>query len=207
MPEKTENFVTEDNDDILSFGEEFEKDFNLIEEGDYEVTLENLEKRSSSKGGKYLNLTFGIRKDVDQKFKGRKLFYPVFENEGDKAYNFDVINKIIITQKGTKNYRTHFQTIDQVFQYLVGLHLVVSVEIAFDDYNGKDRNRIKDWSFAPSVWDAKKESIQEAPVEEVAPKTAPKVAPKAPEHVPSVQAQAPANDLDTVDLPDDDFPF
>lgn len=151
MPEKKENTVT--NNETLDFGEDFEKSFGLIDEGDYEVTLEKLEKKTSAKGGKYLNITFGIRKDVEQKFKGRKLFYSIFAQEGDKAYNFDVINKIIITQKNRPDYKTHFEDIDEVFQYLVGLHLIISVEITFDDYSGSDRNRVADWSFKPSIWD------------------------------------------------------
>ena len=163
---KQENFVDdEDNEDILNFGEEFEKGFGLIDEGDYEVVLEKLEKKTSAKGGKYLNVTFGIRRDVDQKFKGRKLFYSIFAQEGDKAYNFDVINKIIVTQKGRPTYKTHFKDIDEVLQYLVGLRLVISVEITFDDFSGKDRNKVVDWSFAPSVWDTQDHKPEAAPQE------------------------------------------
>lgn len=155
-------FANEDNDDILNFGEEFDKkDFDLIDEDKYEVVLEKLEKKTSSKGTKYLNLTFQIRKDVEQKFKGRKLFYSIFAQEGDKAYNFNVVNKIILTQKDRKTYKTHFKDIDEVLQYLVGLRLVLEVEIAFDEFSGKEKNRVVDWSFEPSVWDTQDHSSNE----------------------------------------------
>lgn len=156
---KTENFVAEDNDDILNFGEEFDKkEFELIDEGKYEVVLEKLERKTSSKGSKYLNLTFQIRRDVEQNFKGRKLFYTIFAQDGDRAYNFNVINKIILTQKNRSDYKTHFKDIDEVLQYLIGLRLIVEVEISFDEYSGTEKNKIVDWSFEPSIWDTQDHS-------------------------------------------------
>lgn len=141
----------------ISFGEEYDtQDFGLIDDGDYEVTIFRVEEKTSkTKGSKYLNITFEIRDDVDQKFKKRKLFYTIGKKEGDACYDFGRINKIILTQKGRSDYKNRFDTFDEVLFYLNGLHMVVTVETNFDDYKQEDRNEIKDWSFRPSVVDSK----------------------------------------------------
>ena len=155
--------MSEENKSLINFGVEFDTngEFTLIDDGKYEVLLEKVEPKVSTNGNKYLNLTFKIRADVEQNFKNRKLFYRINAKEGDPTgYDFNRLNKLIITQKNTANYKKYFNDIDEVLQYLVGLHLVLYVETSFDDYMGKDRNSVKDWSFEPSVWDT-----QEHPVE------------------------------------------
>lgn len=150
MPEEKLNILS------LNFGEEFDTngEFPLVDDGKYEVAIEKIEPKESKKGNKYLNVTFIIRKDVDQEFKNSRLFYRINSKEGDPTgYDFNRLNKIIITQKNTANYKKYFTDIDEVLQYLVGLHLVLTVETTFDDYSQKDRNVVKDWSFEPSVWD------------------------------------------------------
>lgn len=149
MPEEKINAMA------LNFGEEFDTngDFALIDDGKYEVVIDKIEQKESQKGNKYLNVVFKIRNDVDQGFKNRKLFYRINAKEGDICYDFNRVNKIIITQKNTPTYKKFFTDVDEVLQYLVGLHLIITVETAFDDYSQKDRNNVKDWAFEPSVWD------------------------------------------------------
>jgi hypothetical protein len=145
----------EKNVNAINFGEEFDTngEFSLIDDGKYEVVIEKVEPKESQKGNKYLNVVFKIRNDVDQNFKNRKLFYRINSKEGDVCYDFNRVNKIIITQKNTANYKKFFIDVDEVLQYLVGLHLVLTVETSYDEYSQKDRNNVKDWSFEPSVWD------------------------------------------------------
>lgn len=137
----------------INFGEEFDKqEFGLIDDGKYEVTIDKIEQKVSAKtGNKYLNFTFSIRDDVDQKFKRRKLFYTIAKKEGDPCYDFTRVNKIILTQKGKPTYKSRFLDFDEVLLYLHGLNLVLTVETNFDDYRGEDRNEVKDWSFEPSM--------------------------------------------------------
>lgn len=176
----------------LNFGEEFDTngEFELIDEGKYEVVIEKVEPKISKNQKKYLNITFKIRDDVDQDFKKRKLFYRINEKDNDPTgYDFNRLNKIIITQKNTKNYQKYFADTDEVLQYLVGLHLVITVEVAFDDYSQKDRNNVKDWAFEPSVWDTQEHpaKIEKANTESL---------------------EATAKEAEKVlDLPDDDLPF
>lgn len=46
------------------------REYELITDGDYEVTLE-AEWAKTKSGDQYINCKFTIRKDVDQKFGGR----------------------------------------------------------------------------------------------------------------------------------------
>lgn len=175
--------MSEENKEVvsagaLSFGEEFDTggEFTLIDDGKYEVAIEKIERKESQKGNKYLNVTFKIRNDVEQEFKNRKLFYRINSKEGDPTgYDFNRLNKLIITQR---NYKKYFTDVDEVLQYLVGAHLIVTVETVFDDYSSKDRNQVKDWAFEPSIWDT-----QEHP------------APVVKEHT------------EQLDLPDSELPF
>ena len=136
----------------LQFGEEFEnKEFEAIEDGDYEVTLEKVERKVAQTGKKYLNLSLRIRRDIDQPAQGRVLFVKIWENDGDSVYNHAKINHIIVTQKNTgEHYKTDFRTFDDVLQYLHGLNFIVTVEKFFNEFTAKDDNRVKDWSYKPS---------------------------------------------------------
>lgn len=146
--------MTEETFNGISFGKEFDKQaFGLIDDGKYEVVIEKAEEKTSVKGSKYLNITFRIRDDVDQNFKNRRLFYTIGKKENDACYDFGRVNKIILTQEGRADYKSRFDTFDEVLFYLNGLHLVVTVVTTFDDYRGEDRNEVKDFSFEPSLWD------------------------------------------------------
>ena len=144
------------------FGEEYDtqQEFTLIDDGRYEGVIDKIEKKTSKAGNKYLNLTLKIRDDVDQKFKKRSLFYVIVKKPEDTkgVYDYTKINRLIMTQKETKDYKTHFLSegealIDDIIQYLQGRHLSFEVKTEFDDTTAKDRNVVNDFTFAPSEWD------------------------------------------------------
>lgn len=182
MAEETKNL----NEEIIEFGSDKQQElesnteFELIDDGTYEVVLERIDNKQSNRNGKitkYLNLTFAIRNDVNQSFKNRKVWYTIFARENDKAFNFNEINALIITQEGRKDYKRHFKDFDEILQYLIGLHMTLDVAIEFNQFKGKDDNVIVNGSFKPSVWDTKtpEEKTQEQ--------------------------------LDPITIPDDDLPF
>lgn len=158
MAEEKENMSLEEEG--IEFGSDKKSaeksEFELIDEDTYEVVLEKLEPKSSTKNGrtvKYMNITFVIRNDVDQKFKNRKVWYTIFARENDVAFNFNAINAIIVTQEGRADYKRHFKNVDQIFQYLIGLHLRLKVGIEFNKFKGKNDNTIVENSFTFSQWD------------------------------------------------------
>lgn len=146
------------SEEKLQFGEEFEqKEFEALEPGDYEVTLEKVERKvaagADGTNKKYLNLSLRVRRDIDQPGKGRMLFTKIWANDGDAVYNHSKINHIIVTQKNTgEHYKTDFRTFDDVLFYLHGLNFVVSVEKFWNDYANPPKydNKVTDWSYKPS---------------------------------------------------------
>lgn len=153
--------MAEENNSEVVFGrdkksEAPQEDFPLIDEGSYEVVLEDVEEKKSAKGYEYLKLRFCIRTDVEQKFKNRKLWYTIFKRDGDKAYNFNAFNELILTQEGTPNYKDHFgpeNIKEEILQYVIGLHMRVDVGIELNKATSKDDNIIVAGTFAPSIWD------------------------------------------------------
>lgn len=158
MANEKENLQAEEGGIEFGIGKRVEEstEFELIDEGTYEVVLEQLQPKTSTKNGRttrYMNVTFKIRDDVDQKFKKRKIWYTIFARDNDIAFNFNAINAIIITQEGRKDYKRHFKNVDEIFQYLIGLHLRLDIGIEFNQFKGKDDNIIVDGSFKFSQWD------------------------------------------------------
>ena len=165
-----------DNVTKIGFGEEFDKEpeYSLIDDGKYEVVISKVEPKetiSKKNGQKYkmLNLTFKIRSDVEQEFKGRCVFYTIFGREGDEYYDYRIVNKIIMTQLA-KGEKLFLNDVDEVLQYLQNLKLVISITTEFDATRGEDRNVIVEDSFEAS-------NHKETPETSVAPK-----AEEAPEH-------------------------
>ena len=189
--------MAETNNTGITFGSDKKVDenveFELIEEGTYEVTLEKLEPKSSNKNGEttnYLVVTFAIRDDVDQKFKKRKIWYTIFSRKGDTAFNFNKLNAIITTQEKREDYKTYFSDVDEVFQYLVGLHLRIKIGVEFNQFKGKEDNVVidDDGSFTFSQWDIDH--------------------PDSGDNLQPVGNEgAKGSNLESLDLPDDDLPF
>ena len=184
--------MAEETVNAINFGEEYDQqDFGLVDDGKYEFVIEEVAVKTSSKSGnQYLNFKFRIRKDVEQNFKNRVLFYTIGKKEGDPCFDFSRVNKIILTQKDRPDYKSRFLDFDEVLQYLHGLHLVATVETNFDKYSNEDRNEIKDWSWEPSVWDTTDHKN-----EEPAPETLSAETPSKPESVPAPDGE------------DEDLPF
>ena len=139
--------MAEFNNQGISFGEEYDVK-PLIDDGEYEITLK-AEIRQSRKGdSEYLNLTYTIREDVDQKFKGERVYDRLFK---DRIYtdffDFRRTNEIIITQPNGKR---HFETVDEVVQYLNGLKFIIKIETVYNEDLGRDVNRIVRRSCKPT---------------------------------------------------------
>lgn len=133
----------------IMFGEEYANtEFELIEDGEYEVVLKAERRRTKNGENEYLSLDYKVREDVDQPFKGRHVFEKFFK---DKVYtdffDFKRTNQIVITQP---NFKQHFEDVDEVIQYLNGMKLRIGIEKIYDDYLDKDVNKVVNYSYKPS---------------------------------------------------------
>lgn len=165
MPEEKINILADDEE--LLFGDSApKKEFEPVDEGEYEVEIVSFEYRNTSTGKKQLNFKLRIREDVEQKNKGRILFYSITKKDGDRAFNYYRINKLLTSTKNCPNYKEKFgKEFDEVLQYLIGRQFLLYTSIV-DGNNGKPFNQIDDDTFEVSRWNAthpanaKRESVK-----------------------------------------------
>ena len=151
---------------------EYEKagEFELAEEGEYELVLHIVPGKTKDGAKDYLSLDFQIRDDVDQRCKKVHIFDKAWRDTDDPDW-FDSkkLGKILFTQKNKKGFKPAFDEQDELTQYLNGIHLIAYVEKKYDDYYGKEANSIKYLSYKPSVWDITHPVTEEAPAKEEKP--------------------------------------
>lgn len=151
----------------LLFGESAPKQkVEPIDEGDYEFEIVSHEyQKSKTSGTRQLVFKFKIREDVEQKFKGRYLFYTISEKSGDRSFNFYWINSLIVATKNCPGYKEIFKLgFDEVLQFLIGRqfrgHVIVE---EYTDASGENvkRNRVDGRSLTQSQWNGN-ESVEVA---------------------------------------------
>ena len=176
--------MSEENEELLFGDSQPKKDFEPVDEQEYEFVIASFEYKTAGTGRQQLSFKLKIREDVEQKNKGRVVWYNISKREDDgKAFNFYRINQLILSQKGTPDYRERFKEgLDEALQYLVGRHLVGYVTVE-DGNNGKPFNSIDGDTFGPSKWD--------------------KAHPGMTTDENGVQKQ----NIEALDLPEDDLPF
>ena len=104
----------------LNFSGKVDSDYELIEKGDYEVTL-NCEYKKTNAGTLYINCKFAIRKDVEQSFGGRYIFDAIYKTQGTDDFNKTKINAILAA---IPNAKLDFADYDELVQYLTVLSFV-----------------------------------------------------------------------------------
>lgn len=173
-----------DDDEGLAFGDSApKKEFEPVDEGEYEVKIVSYEYKNNKSGTKRLVFKLQIREDVEQKSRGRYLWHSITQKEGDRAFNYYFINQLLVATKNCPDYREKFgKEFDEVLQYLIGreFRLTVTIEESVD---GKLQNNIDSNTFVPSKWNT----------------THPKKA-----HEDGVKE---SSNLDKVDIPDSELPF
>ena len=137
----------------LLFGDSApKKEFAPVEEGDYEVVIVSYEYKATASGGKRLVFKLKIREDVEQKNRGRFLWYSITKKEGDRAFNYYFINQLLVATKNCPDYKEKFgKDFDEVLQYLIGREFRLTATIT-ESAEGKLNNDIKGDSFQPSKW-------------------------------------------------------
>ena len=155
--------------------------FPLIDAGDYEVVLKAEIKQAKNNNSDYLSAAFKIRDDVEQKFKNSTVFENIYrDTDNPKWFDLRRCGSILVTQKGKEGYKNEFEDVEEYVQYINGIHLIVSVEVVFDENLNKNVNRIVRRSYKPSKWDA--------------------------DH-PEAANGVHGKNLDSIEMTDDDLPF
>ena len=115
----------------------------LVPAGDYEATIEKIEKKTLPTSGKEkLSIQYRIRTDVEQPCKNRTVFEDIWaEREHPEFFNRKRLNQLMGTQKIEDGHV--FDGVKDVIDFLTGANLIIHVVVEFDDYNQKDRNQVK----------------------------------------------------------------
>lgn len=132
----------------LNFSGKVDQNYELVEKGDYEVTLSCEWAKKFNSDEKYINCKFRIRDDVEQSFGGRVIFDSIYKQVGTDDYNKTKINGIL---SAIPNAKLDFDDYDELIQYLNGKNMIVTVEIdPANAYHQKDKNIVKYLSYRPS---------------------------------------------------------
>lgn len=140
----------------------FEKETNLIKDGDYEVKIEKIEKKVLPSGKEKLALTYRIRDDIEgQRYGNKCVFEDIWqEKDNPQFFNRKRLNQLLGTQEIAEG--TIFETIDDIINVLVGSYLITHIVTVFSDYWGEDINTIsyyKSSKHKPQSLEVKKEEI------------------------------------------------
>lgn len=161
--------------------------FGLIAEGDYEIFA--TEGKWHDEAGKTprANFTFVVRSDVDQEFKGRKVFHDFYVSRDPEKVETSLgfierFNLDLGVPDGVE-----FDTQQEWINYVLGKP--IQARIGTKEYNGKEYNEIK-W-FNPSEFQEMKEQAQ----------------PENKEKLSAKFAQDPFAGGGSIDISDDDLPF
>ena len=115
---------------------------DLVKDGDYECTIENIKIKTTPNGVEYLSLMFRVRDDVEQAYQNRCLFDSIWHpKDNPNIFNPKRINQLLGTQAVQDG--QVFDSIDDVINFLTGAKLIAHVKTEFNEYQGKDVNVIK----------------------------------------------------------------
>ena len=126
----------------MSYTYEKPESNELVKDGDYECTIENIKIKTTPNGVEYLSVMCRVRDDVEQAYKNKCLFDSIWHSkENPNIFNPKRINQLLGTQAVQDG--QVFDTIDDVINFLTGAKLIAHVKIEFSEYQNKDINVIK----------------------------------------------------------------
>lgn len=133
---------------MLTFSGKIENKYELVKNGEYEVILK-LEWAKTLSGDACIQCVYQIRPDVEQEFKGRRVYDYIYKDAVSGDFDQRKINALLSVIEDAQH---EFEDYDELVQYLNGSLLKVEIGTkAGDPSKGtKDKNTIKWWSSQPT---------------------------------------------------------
>lgn len=116
-------------------------EYELIEEGEYEVVVGQAVENATPSGAMYLDIQLVVRNDIQQKFQNQRIFHKVFQKKDTGEYNMGFINvmaKAFQIPDG-KQYNTLFDLLDDF------KGRAARIEVAHREYNEKKYPNVNKW--------------------------------------------------------------
>ena len=139
MPKERDNM---ENYLDMTGAEKESTEFSKIEDGEYEVEIDSaLEGEIPTTHTPKLKVVYTIRSDIDQNFKGRKIFEDWFKNKATNDYNKKRLKQLILATARAEPNQV-FHNLQEILDFLVGKQVIVVVKNEDDSWNGQTRTRL-----------------------------------------------------------------
>ena len=113
----------------------------LVKVGDYEATIERIERKTLPSGKEKLSIMYRVRSDVEQAYKNKCLFEDIWAEKNEPGvFNRKRLNQLLGTQNPEDG--AVFETINDIIDFLTGCNLIIHVVVELDTYHGEDVNTI-----------------------------------------------------------------
>lgn len=133
----------------LDFNEVFEG-FEKIEDGTYEVIIEQVGEDATPSGAEFTNFQMVIRNDLDQPFKNQKIWHRNWKAKATNKYNmmmFNTIGKAAQLENGKT-----YNSFEELLNDYEGKPVQVFVQNETSEYNGKTYENLNVKSWKPTAF-------------------------------------------------------
>jgi hypothetical protein len=116
--------------------------YGVITPGKYEVFVTEGSYRAEAGKTPNINLQLVVRSDIEQEYKGRKVFHTFWISDKSEAKREACLNMMqsFINKIGAPD-GVNFETPEQWIEFTLGKPITAQIEV--EEYNGKERNIIK----------------------------------------------------------------
>lgn len=160
----------------MAFKFNFEDTFEGgLADGTYEVVIQSMTETATPSGAEHISVVLAVRNDVEQKGKNGLIFHNIWKAKATGKYNKSMINTIGKYARMSQD--KEYNSLQDVFDDLVGKPLKITVKNESSEYNGKtyENLNVKRWNYTdlPNVqheFKKKKDSpfkLEDGPVVEI----------------------------------------
>lgn len=149
------------------FTYEKQKDFEPLKAGEYEVFLENYQKKTLDNGRNFISLRFRVREDIEQEGQNRVLFDTIWSKKDDfeDYITFKVSQLLDVTNDEIEDGKV-FSSVFEALDLCVGKPLIAVV--VQTERNGEITNEITRFKFTKNPNQTLKADKEKEPVEDLA---------------------------------------
>lgn len=120
----------------LDFTEASKGEYKQIEDGTYEVVIEQAkEDANQNTGTEFLDFRLRIRNDVKQAFQNQIIFYKVWRSKQTNTYHSGMINTL--AKAASLENGKSYKNLEELLADFLGKPLKVNVKNEESEYNGK----------------------------------------------------------------------
>lgn len=137
----------------LDFDNTFESGNTKIEDGAYEIVIENAQENATKNGAEYLDFWFRIRNDIKQPSRNQVIFHKIWKAKATNKYNATMINTLGKTAR-LENGKS-YSGLQDLLDDFVGKPLKATVKNETSEKDGKTYENLNvkftDFSEFPNV--------------------------------------------------------